>query len=650
MSDWLHPMLLALTLIDLAFVGVTGVVPGVALAPLLVLACSAPLLRRLQRHRLYRAAWNTGVLVVFAMLVQHASTTGLLHMLEDGLLLAVLCQVHLLNNVGARQRPDLVFFNSFLIAFVTSFFAASFEWSLLFVVHAVVFVPALELNVLARRGAAVDGALARALWRDSLPRTAMIGLATALAFVFLPRDFQHEGWLGDALQQHAGLDTGLDQVIRLDDERRIRLDDTVVMRVAASPDVTLAVPSHWRCTAYSTFDGRSWQPQDAGMLGSRFATDPRWDLRTDGRWQRALPPLTGSLEVELTDPTTRHLPLPLNACRLVPRDAAGLLLDPKSWAGFAFFRVDDTPTRTIAYTVRTSAAAPSRRMTERTRDLFLRLPQRGIVETAGHIAERLRKDLPADADPETVARASTEWLRGNRRYQLPGGQGFAGSIAAFAIGSGAGHCEYFATVLAVLLRHQGVPCRLVGGYLAQERADDGAVIVRRRHAHAWVEALMPDGSWLTLDATPAAASDPANTGDPTWWRSITGGLSACWDRIVGFDDDGRTALVGALAALPGHASRFVAAYPLGSLGLLVLPFALVCARRRQRRPPPAVLSLVGAARALGLELQAGETPRELLGRARAAAASHERVAALAAAVARHERIRYRGAGEANHEA
>src|SRR5690606_31665075 len=107
MRDRLHPFLLLLTLLDLAFVHATDVVSGATLAPLWVFAAASGRLRRLQRFVTYRVLWNSGVLLVFALLVQHATTTGLLHMLEDGLLLAVLCQVHLLNNVGERQRPDL---------------------------------------------------------------------------------------------------------------------------------------------------------------------------------------------------------------------------------------------------------------------------------------------------------------------------------------------------------------------------------------------------------------------------------------------------------------------------------------------------------------------------------------------------------------
>ena len=221
MPDCLHPLLLLLTLLDLGFVQATDVVSVTGLLPLWLLAAASPWLRSLQRFLSYRIAWNVGVLLVFTLLVRHASTTGLLHMLEDGLLLAVLCQVHLLNNVGERQRPDLVFFNSFLIAFVTSFFAPDLWWSLLFVAHAIALVPALQVNVLARRGCEVTRPLMLAILRDSLPRTAAIGAATAFVFVLCPRDFRRPGWLGDALALGAQLEAGLGEQIRLGADQHV---------------------------------------------------------------------------------------------------------------------------------------------------------------------------------------------------------------------------------------------------------------------------------------------------------------------------------------------------------------------------------------------------------------------------------------------
>ncbi len=98
MNQPLLLLLMTLTLLDLGFVQATDVVPTAELLPLWLLAAGTRWLRRLQRHKLYHAGWNIGVVAVFTLLVHHATTSGLLHMLEDGLVLAVLCQVHLWRN------------------------------------------------------------------------------------------------------------------------------------------------------------------------------------------------------------------------------------------------------------------------------------------------------------------------------------------------------------------------------------------------------------------------------------------------------------------------------------------------------------------------------------------------------------------------
>ncbi len=85
-----------------------------------------------------------------------------------------------------------------------------------------------------------------------------------------------------------------------------------------------------------------------------------------------------------------------------------------------------------------------------------------------------------------------------------------------------GHCEYYATALALMLRSQGIPARVVMGYKCGEYDQvEKFYQVRQLHAHSWVEAyLRPEdipaemtrddppsrwarGAWLRLDATPA---------------------------------------------------------------------------------------------------------------------------------------------------
>ena len=67
----------------------------------------------------------------------------------------------------------------------------------------------------------------------------------------------------------------------------------------------------------------------------------------------------------------------------------------------------------------------------------------------------------------------------------------------------AGHCEFFASALALLLRCEGVPARVVTGFRGGEfNPWTGTYTIRQREAHAWTEALVEDG-WRRYDATPA---------------------------------------------------------------------------------------------------------------------------------------------------
>jgi hypothetical protein len=68
-----------------------------------------------------------------------------------------------------------------------------------------------------------------------------------------------------------------------------------------------------------------------------------------------------------------------------------------------------------------------------------------------------------------------------------------------------GHCEYYASALALMLRATGIPSRLVSGFKGGvQNKLTGYYEVEERHAHAWVEANI-DGRWVALDATPSLA-------------------------------------------------------------------------------------------------------------------------------------------------
>jgi hypothetical protein len=56
--------------------------------------------------------------------------------------------------------------------------------------------------------------------------------------------------------------------------------------------------------------------------------------------------------------------------------------------------------------------------------------------------------------------------------------------------------------MALLLRFNGVPARVVLGFAQGDRRDDGVFVVRRDDAHAWVEAYFPGVGWKEFDPTP----------------------------------------------------------------------------------------------------------------------------------------------------
>ena len=80
-------------------------------------------------------------------------------------------------------------------------------------------------------------------------------------------------------------------------------------------------------------------------------------------------------------------------------------------------------------------------------------------------------------------------------------------VEDFLFNRKSGHCEYYASAMALLLRAVGIPSRLVSGFKGGEQsAYTGAFVVEERHAHAWVEALI-NNRWQTFDPTPAARAE-----------------------------------------------------------------------------------------------------------------------------------------------
>ena len=117
-------------------------------------------------------------------------------------------------------------------------------------------------------------------------------------------------------------------------------------------------------------------------------------------------------------------------------------------------------------------------------------------------------------------------------------------VEDFVINRKSGHCEYFASALALMLRCVGVPTRLVSGFKGGNvNAISGAFEVEQRHAHVWVEAFIEErngyGSWMTVDPTPASrdASVQSFASRIGAAHDLASVVSSTWSRLINIDYD-----------------------------------------------------------------------------------------------------------------
>ncbi|HEX3187406.1 MAG TPA: DUF3488 and transglutaminase-like domain-containing protein, partial [Pyrinomonadaceae bacterium] len=123
-------------------------------------------------------------------------------------------------------------------------------------------------------------------------------------------------------------------------------------------------------------------------------------------------------------------------------------------------------------------------------------------------------------------------------------------LADFLFNVQTGHCEYFSTAMAVMLRTHGIAARVVNGFLPGEYNEtSGAYTVRQSDAHSWVEVYFPSSrSWVTFDPTPSAGRvEPVHTGITAQLHKYVEALELLWFQyIVGYDKQEQRSLASSL--------------------------------------------------------------------------------------------------------
>ena len=110
------------------------------------------------------------------------------------------------------------------------------------------------------------------------------------------------------------------------------------------------------------------------------------------------------------------------------------------------------------------------------------------------------------ADPWLFSRRIEGHLSTRFFYTLDSARWGPDAVEEFLTQRKSGHCETFATAMALVLREHGIPSRLVTGFAGGERGPFGSYyLVRGRDAHAWLEAWCgPARGWVAFDPTPAS--------------------------------------------------------------------------------------------------------------------------------------------------
>lgn len=187
------------------------------------------------------------------------------------------------------------------------------------------------------------------------------------------------------------------------------------------------------------------------------------------------------------------------------------------------------------------------------------------------LGERIaaRGVMPVQPDNYEIAQLIERHLRTEFEYtlDLTGSRAeFRGidPVIAFLTRVKKGHCEYFASAMALMCQSLGIPARVVVGFKCDDPASFNAIggyyIVRQSDAHAWVEVLTSDG-WVTFDPTSGRmANDSARAG---WWQAIrhfVDYLDYKWgELVIAYDNTARDNLVRDLdATLTNTAIRGVA--------------------------------------------------------------------------------------------
>ena len=263
----------------------------------------------------------------------------------------------------------------------------------------------------------------------------------------------------------------------------VKLDSTIVMRVEMPEKAPAQL--YWRGMTLDYFDGTSWL--DTIKKRDRVS-----------KYENIFVILPASLDNAIVqkifiEPLDSDVIFGLGSIAGIEIDLRTMFTDGSG----AVFATEKSPKR-LAYTAYSVLEEPF--ASDNISD-YLQFPS--DFKKIGEFTDEITKNSKTGIEK---ASKIENYLKTNYKYSLKTSPPAAGinPIENFLFNSKTGYCEHYATAMALMLRHAGIPSRIVTGFAGGEKNKYGGyIIVRQSDAHSWVEAVI-DGKWKRFDPTPPA--------------------------------------------------------------------------------------------------------------------------------------------------
>ena len=270
--------------------------------------------------------------------------------------------------------------------------------------------------------------------------------------------------------------------------------------LSLSPDVRFTVEAdrgrYWKADSFDRYTGDGWiRTGGTSPLTTRplpYPPGPRRTVAQRIEVETTLSSMPAAWRPVGVGPATRN--------RTAVTDLGDITATEPLVAGETYRVVSAVPATGPALLADADQAYPPT-----VRDRYTRLPSSTSPRVAERTAEITANATTAYATALTIER----WLEANREYSLEVDRPSGDVAEAFLFEMDRGYCTYYATTMAVMLRTQGVPARVVTGYTTGQQVAENRWVVRGLEAHAWVEVYFADVGWVGFDPTPSAPREGA---------------------------------------------------------------------------------------------------------------------------------------------